>query len=117
MRETRKPCKPSIIETNKIVSDMTQGKEVKGTHPDIKRSHGESVLKVKDQPVESLENHKSSLEEMTDKLGIQIRTASIRQYSCSDMDHSEEVENNHLSIKKTHGESVLTVKDQSIESL
>ena len=33
------------------------------------------------------------------------------------MDQEEEVENKHLSIKKTHGESVLTVKNQPIESL
>ena len=38
---------------------MTQGKEVKGTHPDTNRSHGKSDLTVEDHPVESLENHNS----------------------------------------------------------
>ena len=96
---------------------MTQGKEVKGTHPDIKRSHGISNLTVRDQPVESLENHKSSLEEMTDELGIQIRTARVGHYSCSDMNQSEEVENKHLNTEKPLGGSDLSVEDHPVDSL
>ena len=63
---------------------MTREKEVEGKHPDIKRSHGKSDLTVEDQPAESLENHNSSQEEMTDQLGIQTRTVSVRHYSCSE---------------------------------
>ena len=33
------------------------------------------------------------------------------------MDREEEIETKHLSIKKAQWESILTVKDQSIESL
>ena len=83
MNQVNESCEPSTVETNEIVSDMTQGKEVKGTHPDIKRSHGKSDLTVEDHPAESLKNHISSLEEMTDELGIQIRTARVGHYSCS----------------------------------
>ena len=85
MNQVDKPCEPSITETNKIVSDVTQGKEVEGKHPDIKRTDEKSDLPVEDHPVEPLENHKSSQEERTGQLGIQTRTASVRHYSDSDM--------------------------------
>ena len=90
-------------------SGMDHSEEVENKHLSTKKTHGESVLTVKDQPVDSLENHKSSLEEMTDKLGIQIRTARNRHYSCSDMDQSEKIKNKHLNTKRPHGRSDLTV--------
>ena len=63
---------------------MDQEEEVENKHLSIKKTHGESVLTVKDQPAESLKNHKSSLEVTTDQLGIQTRTGSVKHYSCSE---------------------------------
>ena len=55
MNQVDEPCEPSTVETNDMVFDMTQGKEVKGTHPDIKRSHGISDLMVEDRPGRTFE--------------------------------------------------------------
>ena len=47
---------------------MERDEEVENKHLSMKKTHSESVLTVKDQSIESLEKHKSSLEEMTDKV-------------------------------------------------
>ena len=85
MNQVDEPCKPSIVETNEVVSDMIQGEKVKGTHPDIKRAHEGSNLTVEDHPIDSLETHSSSHEATTDQLSIQTRKASVRHYSFSDL--------------------------------
>ena len=88
MEQTDEPCDPSTVETNEIVTDMTQEEKVKGTHPDIKRSYKVSDPTVEDHPVEQIENHKPSQKEWTDQLDTQIRTARIEHYIYSDKNQS-----------------------------
>ena len=77
MNQINEPCKQSITETNRIVSDTNQGKKVDGKHLEIKRSGAKSDRSVEDHPVEPVEYHKSSQVGRTD----QTRTASVRYCS------------------------------------
>ena len=50
-------CEPSTVANNEIITDMNQGKKVKGTHPDIRRSYKLSDPTVEDYSVEQIEYH------------------------------------------------------------
>ena len=76
------PYEPNITVTNRIVSDITHGKEVEVKHPEVQGSDAKSDLSVENHPGEPLEYHESSQESRTD----QTREASVRLYSYSSMD-------------------------------
>ena len=110
-------CEPSTVAINKLVTDMNQGEEVKGTHPEIRRAYKVSDPTVEDYPVEQIEYHKPCQEERTDQLDTQIRTARIEHYSRSDRNQNEGVESKHLYAETSIDRSYPSVTNHSTGSL
>ena len=111
VKQANDTCEPSTFANDEIVTDMIQGDKVKGTYTDIKRSYKVSDPSVENHSGIPLEYHESSQENRTVTTG----EASVKSYSYSSMDREDETK--HLSMKKAHLETVLTVNDQSKESL
>ena len=94
---------------------MNQGKKVKSTQPDVRRSYEVSDPTVEDYPIEQIEYHKPCQEERTDQLDTQIKTAKIEHYSRSDKNQNEGVESKHLYAKTSIGRSDPSVIDHPTE--
>ena len=106
MEQTDEPCDPSTVETNEIVTDMTQEEKVKGTHPDIKRSYKVSDLSVEDHPVDSLENRSSSHEVATKSLRVRIKENDAGSCGYSEYDPRSNKDKGDTSIRTNLEEDI-----------